>query len=184
MPSAAIVTLPPPVVAKVPTVAATPPPGRSLPISVVVEPTNGVAGEAVVPPVMTNCVLSTRWLPAGYESATATGAIEMENACEPVQLVLESVAVTVKLNVPVAVGVPLNAPALESDRPVGERRSDAEGVGSRAPRSEEALSRVGRVEDARREGTTAVAGHGDRRADDDEAVGRPRSPGSRSHRSP
>src|SRR3954470_23434075 len=47
--------------------------------------------------------------------------MEMENACEPVQLiaVLVLVAVTVKLNRPVTVGVPLIAPALESNRPVG-----------------------------------------------------------------
>src|SRR4051794_39859033 len=116
-----MVTLPPPLVAKIPGVAVTPPLGRSFAIRFVIEPTNGVAGLAVVPPVMTNCVLSTMWLAAGYESPTATGAMEMENACEPVQLiaVLVFVAVTVKLNRPVTVGVPLIAPLLESNRPVG-----------------------------------------------------------------
>ena len=49
----------------------------------------------------------------------------MENACKPVQLiaVLVLVAVTVKLNTPVTVGVPLIAPLLESDRPVGRAPS-------------------------------------------------------------
>ena len=42
----------------------------------------------------------------------------IENGAEPVQL-LVSVAVTVKLNVPVAVGVPLIVPFEASDRPVG-----------------------------------------------------------------
>ena len=67
VPSAAMVTLPPPLVANVPVVAATPPLGRSFAIKFVVriELTNGVAGEVVAPPMMTNCVLSTRWLAAG-----------------------------------------------------------------------------------------------------------------------
>ena len=68
---------------------------------------------------MTNCVLSTIWLVAGYESPTATGAMEMENACEPVQLLAVSVAATVKVKLPVTDGVPLIAPPLASERPVG-----------------------------------------------------------------
>src|SRR5258706_14474912 len=43
----------------------------------------------------------------------------MENDCEPVQRLLVSVAVTVKVKLPVAVGGPLMAPADESTRPVG-----------------------------------------------------------------
>ena len=123
VPSAAMVTLPPAVVLNVPAVAATPPLGRSLAIRFVSEPTNGVAGETVVPPVMTNCVLSTMWLAALYVSPTATGAMLMENACEPVQRLTVSVAVMVKLKTPVAVGVPLIAPPAESDRPVGSEPS-------------------------------------------------------------
>src|SRR5438874_6885771 len=119
VPSAAIVTLPPPVVANVPAVAATPPFGRSFAIRVVREPTNGVAGLAVAPPVITNWVLSTMWLPAGYESPTATGAMAMENNCEPVHPFDVSVAVTVKVKLPVVLGVPLIAPPLESERLVG-----------------------------------------------------------------
>ena len=63
--------------------------------------------------------------------------MEIENACEPVQLiaVLVLVAVTVKLNTPVAVGVPLIAPPLESDRPVGKCTDrDGEGVRPRLRR--------------------------------------------------
>src|SRR5258708_3416186 len=123
VPSAAMVTLPPPVVPNMPVVAATPPLGRSLLIRFVIraEPTNGVAGEAVVPPVMTNGVWSRSGRGVGKESFPAGGGREMETACEPVQLiaVLVLVAVTVKLYTPVAVGVPLIAPLVESDRPVG-----------------------------------------------------------------
>src|SRR6185369_13123353 len=117
VPSAAIVTLPLCVVATVPATAATPPLGRSLPMITPVSGTNGVVGDVVVPPVMTACVLFTRLL---KESLTHAGAMAMESVAEaPVQLVLESVAVTTNVNVPVAVGVPLIAPPDESERPVG-----------------------------------------------------------------
>src|SRR3954452_5548021 len=43
----------------------------------------------------------------------------IENDCEPVQRLTVSVAVMVKLNRPVAVGVPLIAPPLASDKPPG-----------------------------------------------------------------
>src|SRR5205085_9756139 len=109
VPSAAMVTLPF-VVANVPAVAATPPFGRSFAIRDVAELTNGVAGLVVNPPVIANCVLSTMWLAAGYASPTATGAMAMENDCEPVQLLTVSVAVTVKVKLPVALGWPPVAP--------------------------------------------------------------------------
>src|SRR5581483_1426393 len=116
VPSAAIVTLPLWVVANVPATTLTPPLGRSL---ARIEPDNctaGVAGAVVVPPVTYASVLFTRLL---YESPAAAGRIAIEKTALPVQLVLESVAVTVKLKVPVADGVPLIAPAPESERPVG-----------------------------------------------------------------
>src|SRR6185436_1557844 len=97
VPSAAIVTLPPPLVANVPVVAATPPDGASFVIRFVTDPTNGVVGLVVVPPVMTNCVLSMMLLAAPYVSPLATGLMAMENAAAPVQPLAVSVAVTVKL---------------------------------------------------------------------------------------
>src|ERR1051325_3805634 len=109
VPSVAIVTLPPCVVAKVPAAAATPA-GESLLVSVPVSATNGVVGEVVVPPVTTACVLFTRF---PYESLIAFGWIAIERPVDPVHELPLSVAVTVNEKVPVAVGVPLIAPALD-----------------------------------------------------------------------
>lgn len=46
------------------------------------------------------------------------GLMMIVYACKPVAPTL-SVAVTVKLNVPPSVGVPVNAPLVASDKPVG-----------------------------------------------------------------
>src|SRR5438034_3033302 len=86
----------------VPETTATPPLGRSLVMMKPVSGTNGVAGETVEPPVTTACVLLTRLL---YVSPVATGLTAMEKPAAPVQLLGVSVAVTVKLKVPVDVGV-------------------------------------------------------------------------------
>src|ERR1043165_1848467 len=99
----------------VPACTATPPLGRSFAMIVPVSATAGVAGVAVVPPCTYACVLSTRF---EYVSGCAFGLTAMENDAEPVQRLL-SVAVTVKVNVPGAVGVPGIVPLEASERPVG-----------------------------------------------------------------
>src|SRR5207237_8725373 len=117
VPSAAITTLFVPLAEEtVPATTDTPPPGRPFAATVPVRPTNGVAGEVVAPPVTTACVLLTR-LP--YASPTAAGLTTIENACEPKQRLTVSVPLTVKLNVPVEVGVPLIVPAAARDMPGG-----------------------------------------------------------------
>src|SRR5258708_889258 len=118
VPSAAMVTLPPAVVANVPGVAVRPA-GRSLERMFVAEVTAGVAGVDVVPPVMTNCVLSTMLLPAAYESPVTFGAMaRLYVAPTPVHP-LASVTLTVIGKRPVWVGVPDKTPAEERERPVG-----------------------------------------------------------------
>src|ERR1700694_4135916 len=99
-PSAISVTLPPwVVVIGLPLVIVTPPTGVSLAVTKPVSNTTGVGGVAVVPPVTTASVLLTRLL---YVSLPATGLIAMLSSADvPAHPVL-SVAVTVKVNVPVA----------------------------------------------------------------------------------
>src|SRR6266850_1866701 len=108
VPSVSVVTLPPCVVGNVPATSVTPPAGRSLAMMVPVSGTNGVAGDAVAPPVTTAWVLLTKLL---YVSPLAAGLTAIEKPAAPVQLLAVSVAVTVKLKVPVAVGVPLMVPS-------------------------------------------------------------------------
>src|SRR5437764_11865946 len=107
-----MVTLPPWVVENVPGTAVTPAAGWSFASREPVSTTKGVAGDEVLPPVTTASVLLTRF---AYASDAADGWMAIENAAEPLQLLFVSVAVTVKANVPVAVGVPLIAPPLESE---------------------------------------------------------------------
>src|SRR3954453_1748097 len=111
-PSATVVILPPRVVAAfVTTVTARPGPA-SLARRLVALATYGVAG--VVPLKPMSCVLPTPL----YDPPDTDGATWLLNEAEPVQ-VFASVAVTVKVNEPVVVGVPLMAPPLESARPGG-----------------------------------------------------------------
>ena len=81
VPSAAIVIDPPCVVANVPVVNVTA--GESLAVILVEWKVNGVDGLAVVPPVITSCVLLTRLL---YVSPPRFGLIAIVNDCVPKQL--------------------------------------------------------------------------------------------------
>src|ERR1051325_6934667 len=111
-----MVTLPPLDVANVPLLIVAPA-GASFAVRRPDSGTAGVDGVAVAPPVTYACVLFTR---STYVSFAANGGTAIENEPEPLQP-YESVAVIVKLNVPVAVGVPVIAPVDElSERPGGE----------------------------------------------------------------
>ena len=126
VPSAAIVTLPPAVVAEVPAVTDIGDAGRSLAKTLADNATNGVDGDVVVPPVTTAWVLLTRLL---YVSGAVFGATVNETFFVPVQLPT-SVAVITALNVPVAPGVPVTAPLPELMlMPVGKPVADHAIVG-------------------------------------------------------